>query len=919
MWHDDPRPPRPPKPRSRFAFHMKSSWVTPIVCLGKGAASVSSSRAAAEVPAPAPMMGRTPANGNPAGNTTRLPLPSIRASSRSNVQLDELGKLVAENTCLLQSLGLRGLIDKLRGRGDLKVTQEVIDSHPAGSLLQQLQTKGAPAIMSTPPWSDEEINERVKRGSHKSCLSELQFLREEMLEFSKKGFWLLVPYPEVQRLRHLGQLPDLRVSPMGVVPQRDRRPRLINDLTFYGINANTVPLAPKESMQFGRALERILYKIRHSNPRFGPVLMGKVDLADGFYRVWLNHSAVPRLAVALPKFPEDEHQLIAFPLVLPMGWAESPPYFSAVTETIADLVNNNRGPRVLPPHPLEDLACTPPQEVPPVEASAATQQILSTAHPVPHPGLRPLPAPVQPTPCPSSAPKVLQWAAAPPVLRPLQAPVQHTDIPSSAPKVLRWAAAPPVLRPLQAPVQHTDIFVDDFIQLSQGNHQVGRKHIRSLLHAIDRVFRPVDALDTPMRKHVPSVKKLKKGDAFMCTRKVILGWLVDSMAQTIELPEHRKVRLRELFHSLRGKTRVALKTWHRVLGELRSMSLGIPGSQGLFSLLQEALLHVDKDRIRITTAMRDMLTTFEHLADSVVSRPTELAELVPDHPIAIGPHDASAAGMGGVWLPATTNSNVTPILWRAPFPQHIQDRLVSWTNPQGDITNSDLELAGLVAHQDILAQEVNCHGCTQVPLGDNITMVSGHHKKSVTTTGPRAYLLLLNSAHQQHYRYVSKSDYLPGSSNVMADDCSRLLHLTDSQLLSHFNATYPQEVPWRLVHLRSEMLSSVISALQMTQPNLASLLNAPPTRTAIGNYGKPSYPLSQVWTPTSNPSHEASSYLYSRFSRREYGKDESRPAVVLSELNAYRTTYGPLPRKSVWGPQTALTQGWMPTTPCIST
>jgi hypothetical protein len=37
-----------------------------------------------------------------------------------------------------------------------------------------------------------------------------------------------------------------------------------------------------EAMQFGRALERLLFRIRQANPRYGPVYMAKVDLADGF-------------------------------------------------------------------------------------------------------------------------------------------------------------------------------------------------------------------------------------------------------------------------------------------------------------------------------------------------------------------------------------------------------------------------------------------------------------------------------------------------------------------------------------------------------------------------------------------------------------------------------------------------------------
>ena len=41
---------------------------------------------------------------------------------------------------------------------------------------------------------------------------------------------------------------------------------------------------------------------------------------------------------ASPPGPEGK-TMVAFPLVLPMGWVESPPQFCAVTETVADLAN----------------------------------------------------------------------------------------------------------------------------------------------------------------------------------------------------------------------------------------------------------------------------------------------------------------------------------------------------------------------------------------------------------------------------------------------------------------------------------------------------------------------------------------------------------------------------------------------------
>lgn len=254
--------------------------------------------------------------------------------------------------------------------------------------------------------------------------------------------------------------------------------------------------------------------------------------------------------------------------------------------------------------------------------------------------------------------------------------------------------------------------------------------------------------------------------------------------------------------------------------------------------------------------------------------------------------------MGGVWLPAVTNSNLTPILWRSEFPSDIQKDLVSFKNPNGSITNSDLELAGCIGHQDILLQEVDCAMRTITPLGDNTPQVSWHHKGSTTTTGPAAYLLRMNSLHQRHFRYLSKAGWIAGDANKMADDCSRLWQLSDSQLLAYFNSVYPQMHSWKLVHLRPEMLSSLILALQRKRPAPQSFLNAPQRKTVTGAYGKRSSPISLASIPTSQASRKEPSYLYSKYSPADYDTVSLRPVATLSEVGRWKTTYEPWGRRS---------------------
>jgi hypothetical protein len=83
------------------------------------------------------------------------------------------------------------------------------------------------------------------------------------------------------------------------------------DYSFSGVNEDTILLAAQEAMQFGRALQRILTKIVCADPPYGPVPMAKIDIADGFYRVWLHVEDILKLGVELPNAP-GQPPLIAF-------------------------------------------------------------------------------------------------------------------------------------------------------------------------------------------------------------------------------------------------------------------------------------------------------------------------------------------------------------------------------------------------------------------------------------------------------------------------------------------------------------------------------------------------------------------------------------------------------------------------------
>ena len=137
------------------------------------------------------------------------------------------------------------------------------------------------------------------RGNHPSAYAFADYLREEFGDMRQQGMFLVLPY---ELVRHL---PQLRLSPIGCIPQRERRPRTIIDYTYSGINNDTQKLAPQESMQWGTALQRLLWLIHTADRRQGPVLMSKTDLSDGFYQYQVTASGALMLATPFPSGPNE--------------------------------------------------------------------------------------------------------------------------------------------------------------------------------------------------------------------------------------------------------------------------------------------------------------------------------------------------------------------------------------------------------------------------------------------------------------------------------------------------------------------------------------------------------------------------------------------------------------------------------------
>jgi hypothetical protein len=72
------------------------------------------------------------------------------------------------------------------------------------------------------------------------------------------------------------------------------------------------------------------------------VHLSKINIADGFNRMWINADDVPKLGVIFLTAPGKD-PLVGFTLVLPMGWMQPPPllFFTVMTKTVSYLANKH--------------------------------------------------------------------------------------------------------------------------------------------------------------------------------------------------------------------------------------------------------------------------------------------------------------------------------------------------------------------------------------------------------------------------------------------------------------------------------------------------------------------------------------------------------------------------------------------------
>lgn len=314
----------------------------------------------------------------------------------------------------------------------------------------------------------------VERGPHPTARTQeaIDLFEEDIAYQVKAGFAQVIPWEEVKRDFLAGKIPNLKISPVAAIPQENRRPRIILDLSFgvcmgrkkiqESINSTSHGLAPSESLeQLGQCMPRT-FQYLADVPLDCPVYFSKYDISDGYWRMVVAPGEEYNFAYVLLQ-AEGKPAKLVIPSAIQMGWKESPAFFCGATETARDVVAAMAGVETpgadeLPEHPLEHRI--------------TFLEALQAAHEDP-------------------AEEPYPWA-------------------------------------------NIELFIDDFMLMSSDVAHFWRLS-QAALHGIHSVFPPPSVTEHKNGKEPMLIKKLVQGDGDWAIKKVILGWLLDGVACRVSL------------------------------------------------------------------------------------------------------------------------------------------------------------------------------------------------------------------------------------------------------------------------------------------------------------------------------------------------------------------------------------------------
>ena len=357
----------------------------------------------------------------------------------------------------------------------------LLSRHPRWNDLKEKLEKGCEYHLEDLPEDErvQDLQERVRRGNHKSAVKHDSFLSDAMKKEVEKGWALIVP--EANAL----EIPLIEIAPLGVAEHLGisesgtyvPKLRLTHDLSFPGaISAESInsriDRERMEPIMFGHCLSRVLHQIIALRKKYPSrkIFIRKEDLKSAYRRMHLEAKSAVRSAVRV-KINGEWYVLIS--LRLPFGGSSCPPDFCLMSDIVCDVTNDL-------------LQCENWNE-------SKVHSLLSDFVP-PDEEL-------------------------------------NEDIP--------LAQAEDIAVPIQAKDKGSfDVFIDDFIGVTVdiGNNKERLKVAPgTVIHAVANITED----DLGVKRDHFIAKDKCQAEGALAERRICLGWNLDTRRLTVELPTHK--------------------------------------------------------------------------------------------------------------------------------------------------------------------------------------------------------------------------------------------------------------------------------------------------------------------------------------------------------------------------------------------
>ena len=712
--------------------------------------------------------------------------------------------------------------------------------HDAKTLLSSYAEQGCP-VDCGPTWTVEHIKLALLRGPHISAKQKIAAiqLQKETKEKIKHGYARTVQWKDIKD----NVPPQLKISPIAMIPHKSRKFRAILDLSFSlynkgakhpSVNETTNKMAKAEAMaQLGLSIKRIVSTMAKNHNLEKPFKFAKLDIKDGFWRMAVNNENAWNFCYVLPSTTKNlniDDITIVVPNSLQMGWCESPPFFCAGTETARDIIDSLIDTNAtLPQHPFEEMMLK----------EAVLDQIKMDKN------------------------------------------NKTTD------------------------TTLIEVFVDDFIGMANDISTENLQKIsRAMIHGIHSIFPPPQVSGHNGQDPV-SEPKLKKGEGTWAYEKEILGWILNGQDYTLQLPPEKCKTIAQQIRKILKKKRVSLNKFQKIAGKLQHASFGIPGGTGLFSPIQMAMAH-DPEFINITPELKIILTDWRYMIQFLQKNPTSVLQLIVEIPHYLGYSDSCGIGTGGIWCSglASIAPLLWQLEWPDDIKSNLitaNNRNGSLTMNDLELAGAVLNWLVLECQSDINLQHKHIG-----VFCDNTSAVAWAQRLRTSKSIPAGRMLRMLGM-RIHARQASSLTPLniAGEENDMADMVSRAFKNgqyfhAKNNLTQYFNSNFPlpQRKSWREFQIPKELVSRVISCLRGELLPMESLLRLPGIAKNTGNIGKNMHPGAKSIhsSPTSQNLKEMSS---SQPSLQGSGQVLTEEALR-SKFRASRMHSQPFPRPSSW-------------------